>query len=267
MTSQTSLSGLIGGAGLDAGATSLMGLTADTLGPAIMAGLGSVGLDQVKSSSVLLVTLLVDDSGSIAAAGNEQLIRDGHNSLVEALGGSKQAGDVLISCRYLNPDPPTDQGVLYPYRPLDGALKLDGYNYNANGGTPLYDQTMVMLTGVAAKIAEFENGGVAARAVTVIVTDGYDQHSRRFSAHDVKVTAEGLLGTEQHIIAAMGIDDGHTDFRRVFGEMGIPDNWILTPANNSSEIRRAFAVISQSAVTASQAAGSFSKVAMGGFGS
>jgi activator of 2-hydroxyglutaryl-CoA dehydratase len=79
---------------------------------------------------------------------------------------------------------------------------------------------------------------------------------------------ETLLRAEMHIIAAMGIDDGSTNFRQVFSDMGIPANWILTPQNNPSEIRKAFAFASQSAVRASQAAGGagFSQVAAGGFG-
>jgi hypothetical protein len=52
----------------------------------------------------------------------------------------------------------------------------------------------------------------------------------------------------------MGIDDGRTDFRAVFRELGIPDAWILTPGNGASEIRRAFQVFSQSAVRVGQGA-------------
>jgi hypothetical protein len=77
---------------------------------------------------------------------------------------------------------------------------------------------------------------------------------------------EDMLRQEKHIIAAMGIDDGHTDFRQVFREMGIQDRWILTPGNSDQEIRRAFQTFSQSAVKASQGAGHFSRAALGGFG-
>jgi hypothetical protein len=63
-----------------------------------------------------------------------------------------------------------------------------------------------------------------------------------------------MLAQENHIVAAMGISDGQTDFKAVFRAMGIPDKWILTPGNSASEIRRAFAVFSQSAVRASQGA-------------
>ena len=73
--------------------------------------------------------------------------------------------------------------------------------------------------------------------------------------------------TENHIIGAMGIDDGTTDFMHIFHEiMGIPEEWVLTPANTASEIRRAFNLFSQSAVRASQSAASFSQTASGGFG-
>lgn len=268
MTSATSLNALLGDAGLDASATNAMQLTADDLGPAITAGLGDIALDDITTAEVVLITLLIDDSGSIRfVAGNTEAVREGHNSVLDALKASKQSASVLISCRYLNPSPPTDRGVLYPYRTLDGAEELTPSNYNPAGGTPLYDQIAITLTGVAAKMAEFEQGGVAARAVTVIVTDGHDQGSYRQSAASVKPMVEGMLMSETHIVAGMGIDDGVTDFDQVFREIGIQKDWILTPGNTPAEIRAAFAVISQSAVRASQAAGgSFSQVALGGFG-
>jgi hypothetical protein len=268
MSNNTNLSNLLNEAGLDADASAAMALTADTLGPAIMAGLGEVSLDDISSSEVVLVTLLLDDSGSIRfVAGNTEAVRTGHNTVLDALSGTKQSSDVLISCRYLNDDPPTNQGVLYPYRPLSGAPRLDSNNYDPRGGTPLYDQVAVTLTGVAAKMAEFEVGGVAARAITAIITDGDDQHSYTHrTARSVRPIIEGLLKTEQHIIVAMGIDDGQTLFRDVFQEMGVVNDWILTPGNTPSEIRKAFTLVSQSAVRASQSAGSFSQTALGGFG-
>jgi hypothetical protein len=64
----------------------------------------------------------------------------------------------------------------------------------------------------------------------------------------------------------MGIADGRTDFNQIFQDMGIDPKWILTPGNTPSEIRKNFAVFSQSAVRASQNATSFSQTAMAGFG-
>ena len=257
--SATTLAGLIADSGVDATAAAAMQLTIDTLGPDIQAGLGNVALDDIATSEVVLITLLLDDSSSIRFGNNTQHIRDGHNLILEALRASKQSAAVLVSCSFLN------GGVLYPYVLLENAPKLDSSNFNPAGGTPLFDQSAVTLTTVTAKMSEFEQGGIAARAVTVIVTDGGDTGSRH-SVGDVRKMVSGMLVTEQHIIAAIGVKDGSTDFRQVFGDMGILDEWILTPGNTASELRRTFQVVSQSAVRASQTAGSFSQTAMGGFG-
>lgn len=236
-------------------------LAVPDIGAMIQAGLG-IAADDVTASEVVLVTTLVDDSGSIRfAAGNAQVVRDGHNLVIEALRGTKQKDGILAHTRYLN------GLVLYPYLPLDQAILMDQNNYDPSGGTPLYDQTMVILGTVLAKTQEFIDNGVPVRTVTLIVTDGADAGSRRFTDRNVAKLVADMMLAETHIVAAMGIDDGgHTDFIKVFQGMGIRDKWILTPGNSPSEIRQAFQVFSQSAVRASQGSASFSKVAIGGFG-
>lgn len=228
------------------------------LGAAIQAGLG-VSVDDVPASEVVLVTMLIDDSGSIRFASNSEAVRDGHNAVLEALTGSKQGHSVIVHTRYLNGQ------VLYPYTPIDAAVRMTAANYNPNGGTPLYDQSVVLLGTVIAKTREFEANGVPVRTVTCLVTDGNDEHSVRATAATVRTLVGDMLKSERHIIAGMGVEDGHTDFRAVFREMGLEDSWIMTPGNSPSEIRRAFAVFSQSAVRASQNATAFSKTAAGGF--
>ncbi len=253
-----SLSALIGGAGLDASATAAMQLTVDTLGPDITAGLGDIDYDDLGTAEVLLVTQVIDDSSSIRfVSGNTEAVRDGHNLVIDSLKASKQSAGVLMSTWLLNGQ------TLSGYITLDKAPRLDTHNFNPSGGTPLYDTIKAALTTVTAKMAEFEQNGVAARALTVIVTDGADNGYTR--PKEVKDMIAGLLKTEQHIIAGVGVDDGCTDFRAVFSDIGVLDEWILTPQNSPSDIRRAFGVISQSAVRASQTA-TFSQTAMGGFG-
>lgn len=263
MSQTADIGGLLEDSGLDQAAVSQMQLTADALGPAINAGLGDVSIDDIETAEVVLMTIVVDDSPSIEMGGNTGIMIVGVNEILDSLKGAKQAASVLISCRFFN------GGVFYPYRPLDGADSLDTNNYGTGGGgTPLLDQTAVALTSVATKMAEFEQGGVAARAVTVIVTDGAENASHQYrNPADLKPIVDGLLRSEAHIIAGMGISDGYTDFRALFQAMGLKDAWILSPKNDPSEIRKAFQLVSQSAVRASQAqGGSFSQVALGGFG-
>ena len=259
--SNQALSELMAAAGLDPAAEAVMQNAVDTLGPAIQAGLGAIDVDKITTDEVVLVTLLVDDSGSIRFAGNADAVRQGHNTVIDALQGAKQSASVLMSCQYLNGT------LLYPYVMLSDVTRMDAHNYNPGGGTPLYDQTVQVLATVAAKMAEFEQGGVAARSITVIVTDGADMGSYRENTSSVKKVVDAMLRQENAIIAAIGVDDGQgTDFRGVFKAMGIRDEWILTPGNSPHDIRAAFQTVSQSAVRASQAAGSFSQAALGGFG-
>ena len=101
---------------------SLSILTLPDLGAKIQEGLG-VAVDDIPASEVFLLTLLVDDSGSISGAGNEQLVRDGYNSILTALKESKQESGILIHTRYLNGT------VLTPYTPIVQAAPLDTSNY------------------------------------------------------------------------------------------------------------------------------------------
>ena len=229
------------------------------IGAIIQQGLG-VPIDSVRSSEVILLNILVDDSGSISGAGNEQPMRDGHNIVIDALLESKQQDNVEVFCRYLNGT------VLYPFTPLSIVPKMDSRNYQAHGGTPLFDETAKLLATVIAKAQDFKNNGIQVRTITLILSDGQDLHSRTSTAADVSKIVTDMLRSEDHIIAAMGFNNGSIDFKKVFGDMGINDRWILTTGTTKPEIKQAFQVFSQSAVRASQSAAHFSQTSLGGFG-
>jgi hypothetical protein len=226
-------------------AQSLTALDVIDVGAQIQAGLG-VTIDDVAASEVVLLTMMPDDSQSIAAAHNTAAVRDGHNFVLEALAKSKQSGEVLAHTRYLN------GSVLFPYVELAHAQHMTTANYDPCLGTPLFDQSVVLLGTVLAKTQELAQAGIAVRTVTLLITDGGDYGSTRCRPQDVAAIVADMLAQENHIVAAMGISDGTTDFKAVFKAMGIPAKWILTPGNSASEIRRAFQVFSQSAVRASQ---------------
>ncbi len=236
---------------------SLQTLTGCNLGTQIQSGLG-ICVDDVEASEVVLVTVMPDDSGSIRFSGSAQSVRDGHNLVMEALLASKQGDGILAHTRYLNGE------VLYPYRPIEEYVAMTPQNYDPVKGTPLYDQTVVLLGSVVAKAQEFSDNGVVARSVTLIITDGADEHSVRAKARDVAHLVKDMVRSETHIVAAMGIDNGSTNFRKIFEDMGVPSEWILTPKSDPSSIRDAFQVFSQSAVRASQAA-AFSATSLAGF--
>lgn len=253
------------------------------LGTKIGDALG-IPADQFQQSEVVLVGLLVDDSGSIRFGGNTEAISDGHNSVIEALNDCKQNSNILFHSRLLNGT------VINPFRSVDQAERLTtgpGGNYNPISGTPLYDEAVAFWGTMLAKAQEFSDQGVPCRTISLIATDGADMHSsmhyeirdsKRMPKPGVSALANDMLRQENHILAAMGIDDLDdpsmaTDFRAIFKAMGIRDEWILLVEQSGrsrtqfqSEIRKACQVFSQSAVRASQSAASFSKHAIGGFG-
>jgi hypothetical protein len=240
-------------------AASLAALTVTDLGAQIQAGLG-LPVDDVMASEAVLVTMMPDDSASIAHAHNTRAVRDGHNAVLDALAGARSRDAILAHTRYLNGE------VLFPYALLEHAVRMDSANYDPRHGTPLYDQTVVLLGTVLAKAQEFALSGVPVRTITLIITDGCDQGSTRHTARSVAFLVNDLIAREQHIVAGLGISDGSTDFRAVFREMGIPDRWILTPGSKADDIRRAFQLFSQSALRVSQSATGLSQVSLGGFG-
>lgn len=273
------------------GNQSVMALQGINIGSQIQQGLG-IGVDNVQASEVFLLAVMPDDSGSIRFAGNTQAVRDGVNLVFDALGSSKSSDEILALDRLLNGT------VIHPFVPLKDVVRLDTKNYNPNMGTPLYDETVVLLGTVLAKAQEFENAGVPVRTVTVIISDGADEHSRIQTAASVKHVVKDMLRQENHLVFFVGIDDApkecwhckhdlrsiptsvhicpncqtpfnRTNFRQIASEMGIPPEFVLTPGNSPSEIRAAMAVVSQSAVRASQGGVGFSQAAssgLGGFG-
>lgn len=189
---------------------------------------------------------------------NAEAIRIGHNAVLDALLASPHPDNVLFATRYLN------GRLLNPYGSLQAAQRLDRLNFRPDAGTPLYDQTVATLRMVLAKYEQMGADYIEPRTVTLLVTDGHDQHSRRQTDRSVAAVIKSMRNTGHHIIAAMGIDDGNTDFSRVFTDMGIDPKWILTTGSTKEEIQRAFGLFAEAASKATVIT-DFSKMLTAGF--
>jgi hypothetical protein len=231
------------------------------LGAAMSAGLG-VDISTVQASSVVLLKIVIDDSGSISGvAGNEQAVRDGVNGVYDALIATKQVDTIFSSASMLN------TGLLDAFLPIRSATRLNSQNYSACGGTPLYDEVAVACGQVLAKHQDFANNGVQARSVTIIITDGADAGSRTHKRPEsVEPIIHDMFLSEQHVVLFIGISDGYTDFKGIAKRMGIPDHCVLISGCNPSEIRAKCIMASQSAVRVSQAAAGTNVSQAGGFG-
>lgn len=268
MSNNVNVNDLFAGAGQDGllSPQSVHALTTDPdMGQKVQQAFGGP-VTAVGSDEVILLGMVPDDSGSIRFADNAQNIRDGYNGVKQAFIDSKQKDNVFIHSRLLNGK------VINPYMLLDQAPDLDQNNYNERDfrGTPLYDVAFEFLGTQVAEAERYrQDMNILARTITLIISDGADEHSRKHrDPKDLRQLITDLNQSEDHIVAAMGVQGGGVNFHEIFGkEMGIDDRWILTPKGDPHEIRQAFQIFSLTAVRMSQSAAAFSQGKSGGFGS
>jgi hypothetical protein len=242
------------------GSGALSRTSADLLGQestqrAIAAGLGSSGAGQ----EVLLVAILVDDSGSIAL--NLDEIHLGYERMLEALRGESANADVQVHVRALN------RGVLAPYTPLArlGGLAALGYDGSRLAPqTPLFLQTLHTLGTVTTKAQEEEARGASVRTFTLIISDAGDNDPRNITAEQVCIMVTDMLqfAATNHIVAGMGVGE-QVNFYDVFRSMGIPDKWIFSAGVSADSLRDKFRVISKSLALAAESEVAFLQLEAG----
>ena len=216
------------------------------LGPVVVAGAAGLGAERIAASDVTLVTVLIDKSSSIGSSDLEDAVRAGQNALVDAFSGSKEKDGILLALWTFH----HDAEVVHSYTPVDDAVRLDDKNYRAGGATHLYDTWCDALAANVAYAETLRASGTPCRSVVVVITDGADYGSSR-KARDCATLSRDLLGSEQFVLAFVGV--GGDDFRTVARQMGIPDGCVLVQKDATpSGMRRAFQMVSRSAIRASQ---------------
>lgn len=222
-------------------------LITGNLGNLVLAGAAGKDLEDITASDVTLVTVLIDASSSIADRGLEKAVREGQNALLDAFSGAKDRDAVLLACWTFSGQ--TD--VLHSYVPVSDATRLDARNYRAAGSTALYDTWCSALAANVAYAQRLRDGGTPARSVVVVVTDGEDVGSRH-SAADCARLSRDLLASELFTLALVGVGSD-VNFEHVAKSMGLPAGCILWEKDATpSSLRRAFQLVSRSAVRASQ---------------
>lgn len=232
-------------AGIISGST--QSLLSGHLGQVVIAGAAGRPLEDIDAADVTLVTVLVDASSSIAHAGLEQAVRDGHRALLETFQGSREESSILVALWTFNDQP----RVVHAYVPVADATRLDKRNYQGSGATALYDVWCDALASNVAYAETLRSGGTPVRSVVVVVTDGEDVSSRRTVSDCARISRD-LLASEQFILAFVGVGTG-ANFTQVALGMGVPAGCIAVQKDATpSALRAVFQLVSRSAIRASQ---------------
>jgi von Willebrand factor type A domain len=221
-------------------------LTGD-LGALVLAGAAGRDLEDIAAADVTLVTVLIDASSSIADRGLEQAVRDGQTALLDAFSGAREKDAILVALWTFA----SATRVVHSYVPVEDAVRLDAKSYRASGATALYDTWCDALTANVAYAQRLRDGGTPTRSVVVVVTDGEDVGSKRGAAHCARLSSD-LLASELFTLAFVGVGSG-ADFEAVARAMGVPQGCVLVQKDATAQgLRRAFQLVSRSAIRASQ---------------
>jgi uncharacterized protein YegL len=160
--------------------------------------------------SIVHVLFLIDASGSMAARAAD--VRGGFNSYVEQLRLDPRGGPYELTAVTFD----TKATTLFANVALDAVPALTEKNYRTGGMTALMD-------AVGTGLAELGRGQTRDRYVVIIMTDGEENSSGRYSSAQVRQmiesrTADGnwtfvYLGADQDAWAAaakMGVLRGNT---------------------------------------------------------
>jgi len=194
-----------------------------------------------------LMTILVDKSSSIGYSKLAASVRDGYNSLLDAVSSSREKDSILTALWTFN----SSAAVVHAYVPIQDAQRLDRFNYQPSGSTALFDTWCDALAANVAYAQRLRDGGTPCRSVVVIITDGEDTASRRHAA-DCERLSRDLLRSEQFVLAFVGVGS-EASFKRIAGSMGIPKGSVHVQTQvQATAIRQTFQLVSQSAIRASQ---------------
>jgi uncharacterized protein YegL len=238
------LAGAVANGTLSAQSSSLI---TGNLGKVVIAGAAGKALEDIVASDVTLITVLIDASSSIKDRRLEQAVRDGQNHLIDAFAGAKQKDAILMALWTFS----SNLDVLHSYLPVTDAVRLDPNNYRGNGSTRLYDTWCDALAANVAYAQRLRDGGTPCRSVVVVITDGEDVGSKRTSGDCARLSSD-LLASEQFVLAFVGVGKD-VDFHGVAWSMGVPDGCVLVQRDaTATTLRKAFQLVSQSAIRASQ---------------
>jgi hypothetical protein len=217
------------------------------LGNVVIAGAAGTAMENIESTDVTLVTILIDASSSISFGGLEQAVREGQRELLAAFAGSREKDKILVALWTFN----DDVRVVHSYVPVGDATQLDEQSYRASGYTRLYDAWCDALASNVAYAQALRDGGTPVRSVVVVITDGEDTGSSRKPKH-CRALSEDLLRSEQFVLAFVGVGS-ESSFKKIAKGMGVPEGCIevqrqATPA----ALRQVFQMVSRSAIRASQ---------------
>lgn len=212
----------------------------------VMAGAGGAGASSLATDDVVLLSLLLDMSGSMSSL--RSAVISEVNKMFKALRASKAASSILVSLWVFN----GNVKLVYNWTKLENVANLTSKDYDPDGTTALFDSVIQSLSGMSAYAHTLSRSGIRTRGVSVVLSDGADMSSQN-SKSAVKVVADSMIAQENNTLAFGGFGD-KTAMEGLAREMGYPAVWVSGTANEK-ELRALFELVSGSVIQGSMGTG------------
>jgi hypothetical protein len=195
-------------------------------------------IDDLASAECFLLFVGIDESGSMDPFVDD--MKTALNNFKDSISNSKESDIILIARADFNED--VD---------ISGYKTVNNFEtkYSCGGRTKLYDTIVEGKQRLLDYIGHLKTNGMQTRAVFSIFSDGED-NSSSYSLSDAAKAIEELKKQE---IATAIIGFG-SEAANIGNKLGIKS--ILNVGTSSSELRKAFNMLSKSAISTSKAAGS-----------
>jgi hypothetical protein len=217
-------------------------------------------IDNLTASEYTLVTIALDESGSIC--GKESEIRDMLVTAIGACFSSPYANNLLARVVRFGTQYRTNNGIdeLHGFKTL-AEIDVKAYpQLQGGGGTPLCD---AVYTGVGAMniyAKDLADMDFAVNGITFVITDGGDNCSTatmKMVKDELKRSVTGEV-MESHVSILIGIDTGaggvKADLQKFQTEAGM-DQFIWAGTATKGNLAKLAAFVSQSISSTSQALG------------
>jgi hypothetical protein len=191
-------------------------------------------IDNIGGEVVNLIFVAIDGSGSMSSYIKD--MSDCLDNFKTSIKNSKESDDILVA----RADFASTINVA-GYKKID---QLDT-SYNASGNTALYDVICEGTTKLSQYMDYLKNQGIRVKAVFSVFSDGEDTCSR--SPQNSAKTAIDLLNKGEITTAFICFGGGAIGEAKTLGFKNV-----LNVASSSSELRKAFDVLSKSVISSSK---------------
>jgi hypothetical protein len=176
-------------------------------------------IDELEASEYTLVTIALDESGSIG--GYEGEIEDMLKASVGACFSSPYSSNLLIRVIRFGSQYSRQNGngvdEIHGFKPLS-EIDLDAYpSLRGGGATPLYDAVFSSVGAMNSYADGLVDLDFAVNGITFVITDGGENSSSGAGVQDVRkeltksVTGEVM---ESHLSILIGIDTGYGEVKK-----------------------------------------------------